>query len=274
MRTCIKIEGMKVKDIPVVILAGGFGTRLREQTEFIPKPMVPIGTKPILWHIMKIYSHYGYRRFIICLGYKGEIIKEYFINYKMINSDFTINLANSSDILIHNSIQGDNWEVTLADTGLKAMTGARIKRIEKYVNSKMFLLTYGDGVSNIDIKSLMAFHKSHKKIATITGVRPPSRFGELITKQNKVVEFSEKPQVASSLINGGFFIFNQGIFRYLSEEDGCILEREPLEKLAKDGELMVYRHTGFWQCMDTIRDMNLLNEHWESGDAPWQIWNE
>jgi len=261
-----------MKDIPVVILAGGLGTRLREQTEFIPKPMVPIGTKPILWHIMKIYSHYGFKRFIICLGYKGEIIKEYFLHYRIRNSDFTIDLSNHEDIRVHNLHREDDWKVTLADTGLKAMTGARIKRIEKYIDTKKFLLTYGDGVANIDIKNLLAFHTSHKKIATITGVKPPSRFGELIAKQNKVIEFSEKPQVASSLINGGFFIFNRDMFRYLSEDDGCILEREPLEKLAKDGELMVYQHTGFWQCMDTLRDVNLLNEYWESGDIPWKVW--
>lgn len=261
-----------MEDIPVVILAGGFGTRLREQTEFIPKPMVPVGTKPILWHIMKIYSHYGFKRFIICLGYKGEIIKEYFFHYRIRNSDFTINLSNEA-IHVHNSCK-EKWEVTLADTGLKAMTGARIKRIEKYINTDKFLLTYGDGVADIEIEKLVEFHVSHGGLATVTGVKPPSRFGELITKGDRVIEFGEKPQVGSSMINGGFFVFNRGIFSYLSENDQCTLERDPLERLAKDGELMVYQHTGFWQCMDTLRDTNLLNEYWESGDAPWMVWKE
>lgn len=263
-----------MKNIPVVILAGGFGTRLREQTEFIPKPMVPIGTKPILWHIMKIYSHYGFKRFIICLGYKGELIKEYFLHYKFRNSDFTINLGNHEDISIHSSHNEEDWQVTLADTGLKTMTGARVKGIEKYIDTEYFLLTYGDGVANVEIERLVEFHLSHGKIATISGVRPPSRFGELLTEGNHVIEFGEKPQVGSSLINGGFFVFNRGIFSYLQEDDECTLEKEPLEKIAKDGQLMVYHHIGFWQCMDTLRDMNLLNEYWESGHAPWKIWKD
>ena len=263
-----------MQDIPTVILAGGFGTRLREQTEFIPKPMVPIGTRPILWHIMKIYSHYGYKRFVICLGYKGEIIKEYFLHYRIRSSDFTINLGNHEDIRIHDLHREDDWEVTLADTGIRAMTGARIKRIERYIEADRFLLTYGDGVANIDLEKLMDFHLSHGKLATVTGVRPPSRFGELITEEERVIEFGEKPQVGSSMINGGFFVFNRGAFSYLSEDDQCTLEGNPLERLAKDGELMVYQHAGFWQCMDTLRDMNLLNEYWKSGDAPWKTWEE
>jgi glucose-1-phosphate cytidylyltransferase len=263
-----------MKDIPVVILAGGFGTRLREQTEFIPKPMVPIGTRPILWHIMKIYSYYGYKRFIICLGYKGEIIKEYFLHCRIRNSDFTINLSSHKEPRIHNLPDEDNWEVTLSDTGLKAMTGARIKKIEKYMDTDYFLLTYGDGVANIDIRKLVEFHVSHGKLATITGVNPPPRFGELIAQGDRVVEFSEKPQAGSGMINGGFFVFSRQVFRYLSEADQCTLEKEPLERLAKDGELIVYKHTGFWQCMDTLRDMSLLNEYWESRDAPWKVWKE
>jgi glucose-1-phosphate cytidylyltransferase len=261
-----------MENIPVVILAGGFGTRLREQTEFIPKPMVPIGTRPILWHIMKIYSHYGFKRFIICLGYKGEIIKEYFFHYKIRNSDFTIKLNNNNDIHIHDWHSTDDWEVTLADTGLKSFTGARVKRIEKYIDTDYFLLTYGDGIANIDIERLFAFHISHEKLATVTGVKPPSRFGELVADGNHVVEFSEKPQVGIGIINGGFFVFNRGVFSYLSDDDHCTLEKEPLERLAKNGELMVYKHEGFWQCMDTLRDMNLLNEYWESGKVPWKIW--
>lgn len=263
-----------MKEIPVVILAGGFGTRLREQTEFIPKPMVPIGTRPILWHIMKIYSYYGFKHFIICLGYKGEIIKEYFLHYRFRSSDFTINLGRHEEVTIHNSHAEEDWQVTLADTGLISMTGARIKLIEKYIDTKYFLLTYGDGLANVDIKKLIEFHLAHRKIATITGVRPPSRFGEILTEGNCVIEFGEKPQVGSSIINGGFFVFNREIFSYLKGDDKCTLEREPLERMAEDGQLMVYYHTGFWQCMDTLRDMNLLNEHWESGNAPWKVWEE
>ena len=263
-------EGMK--HFPVVILAGGLGTRLREQTEFIPKPMVPVGPRPMLWHIMKIYSFYGYKRFIICLGYKGGIIKDYFFNYRMRDSDFTIKLGNPENIRIHNVHHEDDWEVTLADTGFNAMTGARIKRVEKYIDTDKFLLTYGDGVADMNVKKLVDFHDSHGKLATVTGVRPPSRFGELINEGDQVVEFGEKPQVGSSIINGGFFVFNRGVFNYLSGDDQCVLEREPLEKLAKDGELMVYQHMGFWQCMDTLRDVNLLNDHWGKGDAPWKIW--
>jgi glucose-1-phosphate cytidylyltransferase len=261
-----------IPDAPVVILAGGFGTRLKEQTEFIPKPMVPVGTKPILWHIMKIYSHFGYKRFIICTGYKNEIIKEYFLHYRFRHSDFTIKLGNHEDIVIHNLHSEKDWEVTIADTGLNAMTGARIKKIQKYINTNYFLLTYGDGVSNIKIKDLAEFHCSHGKIATITGVRPPSRFGELISEGNSVVEFTEKPQVGSGMINGGFFVFNRQVFDYLDENDNCILEKTPLERLARDGQLMIYRHTGFWHCMDTLRDVNLLNEYWNSGEAQWKVW--
>lgn len=260
------------KAIPVVILAGGLGTRLREQTEFIPKPMVPIGTKPILWHIMKIYSHYGFKRFIICLGYKGEVIKEYFLHYKIRNSDFTIELGNHENVKIHNLRGEEDWQVTLADTGIKAMTGARVKRIEKYVDADKFLLTYGDGVANIELDRLVEFHISHGRLATITGVIPPSRFGELFTEGDCVIKFGEKPQVRNSIINGGFFVFNREVFNYLSEDDRCTLERDPLEKLAKDGQCMVYQHTGFWQCMDTLRDMDLLNEHWASGAPPWKVW--
>lgn len=263
-----------IKNIPIVILAGGYGTRLREQTEFIPKPMVPIGGKPILWHIMKIYSHYGFKRFIICLGYKSEIIKEYFFHYNIMNSDFSIRLGRDTDIKIHNSHNEEDWDVTLADTGLKAMTGARVKRIEQYIDSDSFMLTYGDGVADVNINELLKFHKGHGEIATITGVRPPSRFGELIAKGKQVVKFSEKPQVESGLINGGFFVCNKGFFSYLTGSNSCILEREPLEMLAKDGHLMVYRHDGFWQCMDTLRDMDLLNGYWESENVPWKVWGK
>lgn len=265
---------MKINEVPVVILAGGYGTRLREQTEFIPKPMVPIGPRPILWHIMKIYAHYGCKRFIICLGYKGGIIKDYFLHYRMRDSDFTIKLDDHENILIHSVHHENDWEVTLSDTGQNAMTGARIRRIEKYISADRFFLTYGDGLADIDIGRLLDFHDSHGKIITVTGVRPPSRFGELIVKDGQVIEFGEKPQTGSSLINGGFFVCNQQVFSYLLDDDQCIFEREPLERLTGDGELMVYHHTGFWQCMDTLRDVNLLNDYWGRGDAPWKVWDD
>lgn len=261
-----------MEDIPVVILAGGLGTRLREQTEFIPKPMVPVGGKPILWHIMKIYSHYGFKRFVVCLGYKGDIIKEYFFHYNIMNSDFTVKLGDHRSLKLHNSHSEEDWEVTLADTGLKAMTGARVKRIEKNIDADLFMVTYGDGVADIDIARLVEFHRSHGKVATITGVRPPSRFGELILKDGSVVEFSEKPQVAAGLINGGFLVLDRRVFEYLSDDDSCVLEREPLERLSKDGELMAFHHKGFWQCMDTLRDVDLLNQYWKDGNPPWKVW--
>lgn len=261
-----------MKTVPVVILAGGQGTRLREQTEFIPKPMVPVGNKPILWHIMKIYAHYGFERFIICLGYKGDIIKDYFLNYRFRNSDFTIHLGNHDDIVINNIHVSDDWKVTLAETGLHAMTGARVRKIRKYIETPYFLLTYGDGVADVNIDQLVDFHLSHGKIATITGVRPPARFGELRIREEQVIGFSEKPRVEGDLINGGFFVFHQDAFDYLSNDDGCSLEREPLERLAADKQLMVYNHPDFWQCMDTYRDMDLLNRLWDSGHAPWKVW--
>lgn len=256
----------------MVVLAGGLGMRLREETEFKPKPMILIGDKPILWHIMKIYSHFGFNNFIICLGYKGEVIKDYFLRYKLMNSDFTIHLDKENKICIHNKDIKENWSVTLVDTGLNAMTGARVKRIEKYIDTPYFMLTYGDGVADINVEKLVKFHLSHKKIATVTSVRPPSRFGELIVKRNQVVEFSEKPQITRGLINGGFFVFNKKVFDYLTNEDNCTLEREPLENIAKDNQLMSYQHNGFWHCMDTIRDVNFLNELWQTGRAPWKIW--
>jgi glucose-1-phosphate cytidylyltransferase len=260
------------KSIPVVLLAGGQGTRLREETEYRPKPMVNIGHWPILWHIMKIYAHYGYERFIVCLGYKGEMIRDYFLNYRLRTNDITVSLDHNR-IKIHNDpLKESRWEITLSDTGLKAMTGTRLKRIEPYINGDTFLMTYGDGVANVDINGLISFHREHGKIATVTGVLPPSRFGELIAKENKVVEFSEKPQTHQGLINGGFFVFNRRIFDYLSSDDDCIFERKPLEQLTREGQLMVYPHRGFWQCMDTLRDMQFLNELWDRGEAPWKAW--
>ena len=256
----------------VVILSGGLGTRLREETEFRPKPMVSVGNKPLLWHIMKTYAHYGYSDFVICLGYKGNMIKEYFLNYAMMNSDFTVHLGNANRTYFHSDHDEKDWTVTLADTGERAQTGARIRRIEKHIAADWFLVTYGDGISNVNIAKLVEFHKSHNKIGTVTGVRPSSRFGELVTDKNKVVEFNEKPQVNEGLINGGYFVFDRAFFSYLNEEDSCTLEREPLMNLADDGQLMVYEHDGFWQCIDTYRELEYVNSIWRTSAPPWKVW--
>jgi glucose-1-phosphate cytidylyltransferase len=261
------------KQPKVVILCGGMGTRLREETEFKPKPMVEIGGRPILWHIMKSYAYYGYRDFVLCLGYKGYLIKDYFLNYEAMNNDLTIRLGNSNHVEIHGSHGEDGWTITLADTGQTAMTGARIKRIEKYIDGDEFFATYGDGVADIRLDDLLRFHRSHGKTATITGVCPPSRFGELIAVNNRVVEFREKPVLPKAHVNGGFFVFSRKVFDYLSPEDHCVLEGEPLERLSKDEELSMYAHDGYWQCMDTYRDQQTLNEAWQLKNAPWRVWN-
>lgn len=255
----------------VVILCGGKGTRMREETEFRPKPMVEVGGRPLLWHIMHIYSHFGYKDFIICLGYKGNMIKQYFLNYEAMNNDFTIQLGNGMAIQYHNKHKEADWRVTLVDTGEDSQTGARVKKVESYIDGNTFMLTYGDGVSNVNIKDLLDYHKSHGKIGTMTGVHPPSRFGELVLKENRVELFSEKPQTMKGLINGGFFVFNKSFFDYLDNEDGCILEKKPLEDLSSDGELMVYPHEGFWQCIDTYRELEVLNRMWKLSDAPWLL---
>ena len=255
----------------VVILCGGMGSRLREETEFRPKPLIEIGNKPILWHIMKIYAHYGYKDFVLALGYKGEMIKDYFYNYEILNNDFTVELGNSKNIEIYSNHNEKRWRITLADTGITTLKGARIKKIEKYVDDDLFMLTYGDGVANINLHELLSFHKSHGRIGTVTGVRPLSRFGELLVKDNKVVSFTEKPQVSDGLINGGFFVFKREIFNYLSEDDNCDFEIGTLEQLAENGELMVYKLKGEWECMDTFRDTQYLNKLWESGKAFWKV---
>jgi glucose-1-phosphate cytidylyltransferase len=256
----------------VVILCGGLGTRLKEETEVKPKPMVEIGNKPILWHVMKIYAHYGFKDFILCLGYKGEVIKEYFLNYDILNSDFTIKLGPEKAVTIHNASEERGWSITLAETGNSALKGARLKRIEKYIKEDTFMVTYGDGVGNIDIRKLLDFHNRHGKIATVTGVRPPSLFGELVVKDNRALIFSEKPQTSAGLISGGFFVFNRKLFDYLTDDDNCDFEKGPLEKIAAEGELMVYVHDGPWICMDTYRDVVYLNNEWASGKAPWKVW--
>ena len=256
----------------VVILCGGKGARLREETEVKPKPLVEIGNKPILWHIMKIYSTFGFNDFILCLGYKGHLIKEYFYHYHLHMNDCTLNLGNAHGITFHDQKASEQWSVTLADTGVDALKGSRIKQIKKYIKHDTFLLTYGDGIADIDIAALLAFHKKHKKIGTLTGVRPPSRFGDIVTKENSVLTFSEKAQASSGLINGGFFVFNRELFNYLSLDEECDFEFGALEQLAKDKQLMVYEHPGSWECMDTYREATHLNKLWNEGQAFWKSW--
>jgi len=256
----------------VIILCGGQGTRLKEETEFRPKPMVEIGGRPILWHIMKIYAFYGFTDFIICTGYKGEIIKEYFLNYEAMNNDFTIRLGYPNQIEFHSNHSEKNWNVTIADTGDEAMTGTRIKRVGRYIDGDEFMLTYGDGLADVDIKKLIEFHHSKGKIGTVTGVRPSSRFGEIIFKGDQVKEFAEKPQSSEGHISGGFFVFKRSFLNYLSSDDNCILEKEPLEKLTKEGNLSMYSHSGFWHCMDTYRDYLFLRKLWQKNKAPWKVW--
>ena len=256
----------------VVILCGGLGTRLREETEFRPKPMVEIGGKPILWHIMKIYSAFGFNEFIICLGYKGYMIKEYFSSYFLHQSDVTIDIK-SNKIEVHNNVC-EPWKVTLVDTGLNTMTGGRIKRIKNYIKNETFMVTYGDGMGNIDLKKLLDFHKNHGKYATLTAVQPLGRFGALeINTKDEIINFQEKPKGDKAWINGGFFVLEPQIFDYI-KGDETIWEREPLEKLAKDGQLAAYKHKGFWMCMDTLRDKKELETLWNSGNPPWKIWKD
>ena len=250
----------------VIILAGGFGTRLSEYTDKIPKPMVTIGSRPIIWHIMRTYASFGYNDFYLALGYKAELIKDYFLHYRSLNTDFTVDLSNGT-VESHQTDETD-WRVTLVDTGLETMTGGRIKRLRKFVGNEPFMLTYGDGVANIDIDALLKFHKSHGKMVTLTAVRPSARFGDLDFDGNRVVSFEEKPQLHEGWINGGFFVCQPELLDYI-DNDNQMLEREPLERIVNDGELMAYKHEGFWHCMDTRRDRELLESLWESGAAPW-----
>jgi len=255
----------------VVILAGGLGTRLAEETTTKPKPMVEIGGRPILWHIMRIYAAHDCTEFVLALGYKGEIVKNYFLNYHYSYNSLSVNLANGH-VAIHDGSQ-ENWSVHLIDTGLDTQTGGRIKKLAPWIGCESFMLTYGDGVANIDIRKLVAFHRSHGKLVTITAVRPPARFGGLGFNGDLVTEFIEKPQIGEGWINGGFFVLEPEALNYISGDDS-IFEREPLERLAKDGQLVAYRHAGFWQCMDTLRDVRFLESLWENGQAPWKVWAE
>ncbi len=250
----------------VIILAGGFGTRLSEYTESIPKPMVTVGGKPILWHIMNTYAKFEHKDFYVALGYKAEAIKEYFLNYRTLNSDFTVDLSNGY-VDVHQQDAVD-WKVTLVDTGLNSMTGGRVKRMKKFIGNETFLLTYGDGVSDIDIDALVGFHRNHGKMVTVSAVHPGARFGELDLDGDLVTSFSEKPQTKKGWINGGYFVIEPSFFD-LIQGDSTILEKGPLEKVTEMGELMSYRHNGFWQCMDTKRDRDLLEELWSNGKAPW-----
>lgn len=252
----------------VVILAGGFGTRLSELTESIPKPMVAVGGRPILWHIMRTYANFGHKDFFLALGYKASLIKEYFLNYRSLNADLTVDLATGA-VSSHQTDDAD-WKVTLVDTGLSSMTGGRIKRLEPFIGDQTFMLTYGDGVSDIDLDALLEFHRSHGKMVTVTAVHPGARFGELVMDSDKVNSFAEKPQMQHGWINGGYFVFEPEFFGLL-DGDSTVLEREPLEKAAQMGELMAFRHEGFWQCMDTKRDRDLLEELWLSGKAQWSV---
>ena len=258
----------------IVILCGGQGTRIRDVSEDLPKPMLPIGNYPILLHLMKYYAHFDLKDFILCLGYKGQVIKDFFLNYEAHTKDLTVTLGSRSEIEYYGDHSETDWKVTLANTGLHAMTGARIKCVQKYLlDEDNFMLTYGDGLGDIDLNRLASFHRSHKKILTVTGVRPPGRFGELISNAEYLAtEFNEKPQTTAGLISGGFFVCRKEIFNYIDDGEGLVFEEAPMQKLVKEKQMMVYEHLGFWQPMDTYREYKLLNELFESGKAPWVKW--
>jgi len=254
----------------VAILAGGLGTRLSEETTLKPKPMVEIGGKPILWHIMNIYAAHGFNEFVIALGYKGEIIKDYFLNYHHRSRNLTVQLG-TGEVTIHNE-DGENWTVHLLDTGHDTQTGGRVKQVAEFIGNETFMLTYGDGVSNVNISALLEFHRKQGKLATLTAVRPPARFGHLVIENDQIIRFEEKPQVGEGWINGGFFVLQPEIVNYIDGND-TYWEREPLEKIAAEGQLAAYRHEDFWQCMDTLRDVHLLEKLWQEGNAPWKLWS-
>lgn len=255
----------------VVLLAGGLGTRISEESQFKPKPMIEIGGMPIMWHIMKLYSFYGFNEFVICAGYKQHIIKEWFADYFIHNSDITFDFTDNNKMIVHN-VYFENWKVTIIDTGLQTLTGGRIKRVKDFIGNEPFMMTYGDGVSNINIRSLLDFHNSHNKLATLSAVLPEGRFGVLDINGNQIQSFREKSRDDMGMINGGFMVLDPKVIDYI-DGDLTMFEREPLEGLAQDKELMCYKHTGFWQCMDTLRDKEKLEKLWASGQAPWRVWS-
>jgi len=257
-----------------VILCGGQGTRIRDANEALPKPMLPVGDMPILWHIMKGYAVHGVREFVLCLGYKGWLIKEFLLNYRAMTMDVTVTLGRDAGVEFHGVNTTENWAVTLAETGDQTMTGGRLTAVRKYLDSdEPFLVTYGDGVANVDVRALIAFHRSHGRICTVTAVRPPGRFGDMRIEGGRVTEFNEKPQASEGFINGGFLVFDsRRIWEYLGLDPSTILEREPMQALARAGELVPFQHTGFWQPMDTAREYALLNDLWRTGKAPWKTW--
>ena len=253
-----------------VLLAGGFGTRLREETEYRPKPMVEVGGRPIIWHIMKGFAHHGISDFVICTGYRGEVIKDFFLFYEGRTHDFTVRLGQPAEVTYHSAHEESGWQVTVADTGQTTMTGGRVKRVQDHIGDERFMVTYGDGLADVDIPALLDFHESHGRLATVTTIRPLSRFGVMdMTEEGAVEQFREKP-LTDGYVNGGFFVFEPGVFDYLDDE--CVLEQAPLEALAKDGQLMAFRHEGFWQPMDTYREFTMLNEMWDRDEAPWKVW--
>jgi len=254
----------------VVVLCGGLGTRLAEETEIKPKPLVEVGGRPILWHILQHYGYHGVTESVLALGYKGEVIKRYFLDYFHLSSNLTLQLG-SGKVEVHDQTR-DKWRVHLIDTGIQTQTGGRLKRLEQHVGNETFCMTYGDGVCNVDLQRVIAFHRAHGKLATVTAVRPPARFGGLVFDGDFIKEFTEKPQIGEGWINGGYFVFEPGVLEYL-KGDETVLEREPLERLAQDRQLVAYRHPDFWQCMDTLRDQRLLESLWQSGKAPWKVWS-
>jgi glucose-1-phosphate cytidylyltransferase len=256
----------------VVILCGGLGTRLREETEYRPKPMVPVGGRPILWHIMKHYAHHGHKDFVLCLGYKGEVIKDYFRNYLWNTSDVTLKLGRNPQIKYHSTHDEEDWTVTLLETGAETQTGGRLRRALAHVPDETFLFTYGDGLTDSDINASIEFHRSHGAVATMTAVKPSGRFGELAMDGQTITAFQEKPEQESGYINGGFMVLNRTIADYLDPDDSCVFERKPLERLAQSAQLKAHCHDGFWQCMDTYREQQLLEKLWQSGQAPWKRW--
>jgi len=255
--------------VKIVLLAGGLGTRLREETEYRPKPMIEVGGKPVLWHLMKNFATFGLKEFIVCTGYRGEVIKDYFLNYEARMNDFTAHFGAASQIEYHGGHDESDWKVTVADTGATTMTGGRVKRVGKYIDGR-FMVTYGDGLADVDIAALLKFHEAHGRLATVTTIRPLSRFGVMdLSSDGQVKQFREKPQT-DDFVNAGFFVFEPKVLDYLDDE--CVLEQAPLERLAREGQLMAYKHQGFWQPMDTYREFTMLNEMWDSGSAPWKVW--